>query len=768
MSNAQLKLSCKGCGAALEYSAGAQALKCPFCNSVTDISKPEENTTDGPALIIPLSVELNGLTDAVYEHLASGDLTPDHLLEHAVFEKKDRFYVPAYDFEGEYTVHWTASFGYDRQEHYTAYETRTQNGVSRQVAVNRTKTVTDWRPVNGTDSGVFSVRSYAGRLLIDAGSNVPTLVEEMPEAEHAPYDASYTVGVDVEAVNQSSEDAFTSRATPRINQIIDQSVQQHAQGDHQKDWHWKGKIGKRSTALLVPVCHAIYLFEGKQYNVWVSGNDTSRMVADPLPVDKRRKLAINLGFIPVLLSLVSAALAVFEFDSAWGLPLSVIPVAAAYGILRKKTIISYSRKIRKALLAERNAASSNTAQMNANQQSALSESVKQPSKPWLANSALDKFLLPIVAVLAVVAPFGATIHLPQKLTGGSPSSAISVSVPLHTDGAPSAEVREARVAVPPVPVQAPAAPAWAPPAETPASPVQATVADTTGSDSQVHGAPIPAAPEPPVGVIAQMLQLARANNWSAVDELAVTSQAPPADYPAADLNNARIQNNEGIAALRRNDPQAAVVVFQRAAQANPSDPQILDNLAFALIRTQRSAEAVPLLTELLRRFPGRATAWGNLSAAVIPDIDTATSALKLAFHFNQNRERITNYFAPLAASYPDVRFRAVISAVLSSANSIPVSRSDHAEQPAVQQRPVPVAEVRATEQPYTQPQNATAEAVRQMIADGQTCFESKQYACAITNATNALRIQPGTAEAQQLKAAAEAAQADALHRISIN
>jgi hypothetical protein len=471
------KLTCEGCGSNIEYSAGDKALKCAHCGKVIEIAHVEAVAIAGPSLIVPLSVELSALTDAVYEHLASGDLTPDHLLEHATFTKTERFYVPAYDFDGEYSAVWTASFGYDRQEHYTAYETRTENGRTHRVPVTRTKTVTDWRAANGNDSGTFSVRSYAGRRLIDAGSNLTSLVENMPEVEHAPYDASFTIGVPVEEVSTSSEAAFTDCATPRINQIIDQSVRQHAQGDHQKDWHWKGSVSKRATSLLVPVCHAVYEFEGKQFNVWVSGNDTSRMVADPLPVDKRRKLAISLGFIPVLFSAVASGLAVFMLDSAWGLPLSVIAVAAGYGVLRKKIIISYSRKIRKALLATKNAASSNTAQMSAEEQKSLTESFKQPSKPWLANSAMDKFVLPIAAVLAAIVPFGASIHLPHR---GMQDSSTSVRA---TEGIPAtSEPQKARLATRSAQVAAAPAPQQVAVAETHLVPAQAPAPETEAAE----------------------------------------------------------------------------------------------------------------------------------------------------------------------------------------------------------------------------------------------------------------------------------------------
>ena len=37
----QLKFSCRGCGSGLEYSAGTQALKCPYCGTVYKLKNGE-------------------------------------------------------------------------------------------------------------------------------------------------------------------------------------------------------------------------------------------------------------------------------------------------------------------------------------------------------------------------------------------------------------------------------------------------------------------------------------------------------------------------------------------------------------------------------------------------------------------------------------------------------------------------------------------------------------------------------------------------------
>lgn len=67
-----------------------------------------------------------------------------------------------------------------------------------------------------------------------------------------------------------------------------------------------------------------------------------------------------------------------------------------------------------------------------------------------------------------------------------------------------------------------------------------------------------------------------------------------------------------------------------------------------------------------------------------------------------------------------------------------------------------------------QQRNGVDVAARQMLADGRACFRRQDYTCAITNATNALRIEPGFRPAMQLLARAQAAQSQAMNGIDIH
>jgi len=247
-----------------------------------------------------------------------------------------------------------------------------------------------------------------------------------------------------------------------------------------------------------------------------------------------------------------------------------------------------------------------------------------------------------------------------------PVVAAPAPIPVTQAAAPTAPSTVAPVArtqesAPPASIAAPRSPAPVPrpePAPT-ESPVQAAT-DSTSSMFKL-------------GAVAQILQLAHAKDWVGVDNMAANYRSQSSNYPPGDPKTAGIQNTEGVAAFRRNDLSAAISAFQRAAQANPADPVAVNNLGAVLVRAQRTDEAVNVLTELLHRSPERATAWVNLSEAIVADPDAATSALSLAFHFNQNRAKLQQGFSALANTAPDQRLRVVISNVLATADAIPIS-----------------------------------------------------------------------------------------------
>lgn len=354
-----LKLTCHGCGAQQDYSATDQALRCSYCASVTEIARTAQSPAPPAAseeAIVPLSVSEQALLDAVYQHLASGALTPDDLLACAAFTRKDRFYAPTFEFSGSYEAKWTASFGYDRVEHYTVYENRTENGRAKQVPVTKTRTVTDWRPASGSDAGRFQVRTYAGERLGAADSPLLALVEDEGLGHPVVFNPSYALGIQKEAFAREADAAYEQRGRSQVHLCIDAGVERHGQGDRQSDWHWTAQIRKQHRTVWVPVCHVTYDYQGQPYQVWTSGVDTEHMVADTLPVDRSRVKALAWGLAPLAIALLASPMALRtakQMEEEPILPVLTLVAAAAFAVWRYMAIVGQSMQRRQAFLAAR-------------------------------------------------------------------------------------------------------------------------------------------------------------------------------------------------------------------------------------------------------------------------------------------------------------------------------------------------------------------------------------------------------------------------------
>ncbi|MBS0193618.1 MAG: hypothetical protein JSR34_05170 [Proteobacteria bacterium] len=97
----------------------------------------------------------------------------------------------------------------------------------------------------------------------------------------------------------------------------------------------------------------------------------------------------------------------------------------------------------------------------------------------------------------------------------------------------------------------------------------------------------------------------------------------------------------------------------------------------------------------------------------------------------------------------------------------PTTTAQEPPAPPPQPPAAPPPRVQAA-QPQAPQRSGIDDAARQMLTDGQACFDRQDYTCAITNAGNALRIKPGYRAAEALRARAQAAQSQAMNNIDIH
>ena len=199
--------------------------------------------------------------------------------------------------------------------------------------------------------------------------------------------------------------------------------------------------------------------------------------------------------------------------------------------------------------------------------------------------------------------------------------------------------QEAKAAAPAAPVAAVAA---APAA--PAAPVAAMVTAAGAATTDWPALLKAATPH-----LRTMMDAALANGADTVVRASGTVRALP--QPArGDRKAARALNQEGLAALKREDSTRAIASLNAAMAADPSDEEIATNLGFALVRVGRFADAQQPLLRALVLNPGRSSAWYNLGQAYAGDNkeQAAYAAFLLTFQFAGNQHKSLEWFQRLA------------------------------------------------------------------------------------------------------------------------
>lgn len=406
---------CKNCGAKIEYESSSQSLKCPYCNTVNTIPKAEDQLPTIVEKIIPMTVRLDDLEKRVHAFMASGNYTPDDMLEASTITKREFFYAPAYIFNIEYKATWTASFGYDRKEAYTDYRNVTRNGRQVREAYTAYKTVTDWQPHNGVDIGVFSVSTYAGKSLHESDLSPSDLVPNaIKNGSITEFNPSFMENVRAEGFSVTESNAFKS-LDGEITANIDHSVKNHAQGDHQRDWHWKATMSHSENTVSVPICHAVFDYKGTEYHYWIDGIGSTEFHANKLPEDDQKKKQVKLGFVPVGVA-ITWLVATSYFWAFTLIGLIIAGILGGYAALRRKSIIDYSTKIRSALLTQMHASSINTKELSNEEQEKLAHAFQRPEKPLFAKTHKDKILLPVLSLVALLG-----IGIPSIITNQTSS-----------------------------------------------------------------------------------------------------------------------------------------------------------------------------------------------------------------------------------------------------------------------------------------------------------------------------------------------------------
>jgi LSD1 subclass zinc finger protein len=401
-------LTCSGCGDTLVYEPGQKALKCESCGTVNNIDPDDEDVAAITAqYIIPLSVDKAQLRSATHEYMNSGDYTPDDILDYSEIVLEKLSYLPAYWVQGSFTADWEAEFGKDEKV-LIRTETRTVNGRSQRVPVYRNEI--DWDKDSGEVDGEFSVAAYAGN-----GKYLPYVVSgvenTLDQGTIKEYSSSFTAGCDVEVFTRTRNDVGGS-LDDKINAVVRRRVKSKAKKDHQRNWKWETTLKNvRNSTIFLPLAQSVFTYKGSEYSVWLDGVTGNRIDATPLPKDTKRYNDIHLGYIPFIVASLLFIFAVIFADKSnylynvLGWPLGGLSCALAFGFLRHRNILGFSKKTREVKLAQRTLQNTDTGALSEEEMQHLNQSATMPPPPLLADTSRDRLLLPLVSLLSAFLVF---------------------------------------------------------------------------------------------------------------------------------------------------------------------------------------------------------------------------------------------------------------------------------------------------------------------------------------------------------------------------
>lgn len=357
-----------------------------------------------------LALNEEQLRSAALAYMSSNPLSPDDLVEQAsILELKFR-YAPIYLLHVNFQASWTASFGYNYQHEYTEHVENFENGRLKKRRETRTRTETRWQPASGTESGSFTIRVAANSSSSPAESDIACTATVSSWQDGLTDDREC---VDVDPVMLSIDAAKRTKGHDEAQNIIEKRVKAHAQGDHQKDWHWSSNLAIDGELVYIPVGYCLFQYSGSNYAVYVDGCDPTRIKGDALPVDKGKTAQLNYGYAPLLGAVIGAVSALFINGAAqfsYLVAFSVVAASYAYAHVRKRSMLKYHSR-RKALILARFTERASDAFGRAGQEAV------EPLAPALFDPVRERRVLPVLTcVVFLVALFGPAQSATQPST----------------------------------------------------------------------------------------------------------------------------------------------------------------------------------------------------------------------------------------------------------------------------------------------------------------------------------------------------------------
>lgn len=195
------------------------------------------------------------------------------------------------------------------------------------------------------------------------------------------------------------------------------------------------------------------------------------------------------------------------------------------------------------------------------------------------------------------------------------------------------------------------------------APQPAPIAETVSTAISLDNIKTVIAPTQTAGLLTEMLL----NNSSFIKLADAKSKIE--EFPKqekGDVKVARTLNENGLAAFRQANYIEAARVFYEASKANPADVEIINNYAYALLKSGNYPQAEQALGLVLSYAPSRTSAWANLGElyAYTLRMDAAAAAFLVGFQFSGNKEKALQFLKNTASDDPNENLRFAITKAL--------------------------------------------------------------------------------------------------------
>jgi DNA-directed RNA polymerase subunit RPC12/RpoP len=254
-------IHCQQCGAELSYAEGAVATSCPYCASNSVNVSQSEHTLFQPQALVPFKVKPDDLRLYTDQWIKDGWMHPAELKNSARVDRFVPFYIPFWAFSAKIAFDWEAEVAHTVTEQY--YDTSSKSW--------QTRTRIEWRWENGNVQKTYTNYLVSGvdekRLNpLILGGLIPFDMDALVS-----FELDYLVGINANAYDVDLNTAWATAKTNLRDEAMQLAIEDASNSQVRNLSIDMSYDNERWSYLFLPVYIAVYLFEGKSFQVMVNG-----------------------------------------------------------------------------------------------------------------------------------------------------------------------------------------------------------------------------------------------------------------------------------------------------------------------------------------------------------------------------------------------------------------------------------------------------------------------------------------------------------------